>query len=211
MEERPLHISRAGARVIALLQKNPNLTKQEISDRAAVSTSFLGSADGLKKWRDLKLIHISAWRQNLSGAYTTPVYSAGPGPDAPKPRVTPENKWCPTMDLVVQTLERSGPLRMRQIAVVSHMNYSTLKNGGILQALLAQKKIHISGWHSEKGGPVPVFSAGRGPGVTPPPPERQSRAKIVARWRAKHRSSGQARSAVFRDIVAQLVGAKTQP
>lgn len=182
-----LPTSPAIGRILAALSRHPGgLSRAEIAKAAYVSESTLSGGGYLKRLRAEGRIHISGWRRSASGAFTIPLFSLGPGPDYPRPAVIPANRAAAGMERIVEALMRHGPMDYRQLAVAAGLSPNTLKNAGYLDALLAQKRIYVHGWHRGRGGPPrALFFAGNGPNAPKPAP-LTNKEKLRAYRQRKH-------------------------
>jgi len=176
--------SRAVQRILDALRETPELSKDQIAERAFVGKTTLSGGGYLKAMKESGLIHISGWERNGSGGFSTPLYRAGPGADYPRPKVTVQNRNAPGMARILAAVQEFGPLDYRQVARIAELSPNTVKNAGYLDALVAQKKIHIVEWRRSRNGPMrPVYDAG--PGRDAPQPQALSRAETSKRHRAK--------------------------
>lgn len=158
-------------RIAAALLRQPGLTREEIARHAYVGATTLSGGGYLKDMKRLGLIHVSGWRRNASGSFCIPQYSAGPGTDYPRPRITAENRAAAGMARLLEAIERQGPLDYRQAAQMAGLSVNTVKNAGYLEALAAQGKIHVAGWRRSRRGPFrPVYEAGCGTAAPRPAP-----------------------------------------
>ena len=160
----------AYARIIVALTRRSGLSREEIAQQAYVAASTLSGGGYLRHMKSLGLVHISGWRTNSTGAFSIPQYSAGPGKDYPRPRMTPEVRQAPGMQRLLESIERFGPLDYRQAAHFAGLSPNTVKNSGYLNALVAQGKIHVAAWRRSNRGPFrPLYESGGGRAVSPPP------------------------------------------
>ena len=158
-------------RIFAALTRHSGLSREEIAERAYVALTTLSGGGYLKHMRELGLIHVSGWRRNRLGSFCVPQYSAGPGEDCPRPRVTRDNRDAPGMRLLLEAIERHGPLDYKQAAHMAGLAENTVKNAGYLDALVEQRKIHVAFWRRARRGPSrPVYEAGFSTACAPPAP-----------------------------------------
>ena len=168
--------SRARERILNALRRAPGLSKEEIGERAFVALTTLSGGGYLKTLRQEMAIFISGWRRNASGAFTTPLYSVGRGEDCKRPRITIENRAAPGMGRLFDAVRDFGPIDYRQAAKIAALSPNTVKNSGYLEALVAQRKIHIADWRRGRNGPMrPVYEFG--PGKEAPQPNPRSHAE----------------------------------
>jgi hypothetical protein len=164
-----LSVSRAAQRVVEVLRRSPGLSKEEIAERAFVGAATLSGGGYLKSMKDAGLIHVSGWARNASGGFTTPLYSAGPSADCVRPQVTAQNRAAPGMQRLLEVVRQAGQLDYREAAALAGLSPNTVKNAGYLDLLVAQGKLHVTGWRRASRGPMRAVYA-FGPGETAPKP-----------------------------------------
>ncbi|MEW6514013.1 MAG: hypothetical protein AB1443_08435 [Pseudomonadota bacterium] len=161
--------SPAFGRILAALTRQDGLTREELSRAAYVSMNTLSGGGYLQRLRKQGLIFISGWRRSASGSFSIPQFSLGAGPDFPRPTINLSNRAAAGMERLYEAIRTQGPLDYRQAAAAANLSPNTVKNAGYLDALLAQKRIHIYSWRRAKRGlPRPVFMAGAGENVMRP-------------------------------------------
>ena len=172
-------------RILAALDAKPGMSASDIAEEAFVGVTTLACGGYLAVLRKKQLIHVSGWRQ-IKGRFTTPLYTRGPGVDVPRPQVDDTNRSAPGMDTIVSALERYGALTYREIAQFSGLSPNTVMNSGFLDALIAQRRIHIVDWRRGALGPMrPVYASGDGPAA--PKPVVLSHAQRSERYRERER------------------------
>jgi len=174
----------AADRIINALRAAPGLSREEIAARAYVGENTLSGGGYLKSMKLAGLIHISGWRRNTSGAFTTPLYSAGAEDDCKRPRICDENRQAPGMERLLEAIMNHGPIDYRQAAKLAALSPNTVKNAGYLEALLSQKKIHIADWRRGQHGPMRAMFD-YGPGKSAPRPTPNSNAEKLKSLRLK--------------------------
>ncbi|MBI4986644.1 MAG: hypothetical protein HZC24_15205 [Rhodocyclales bacterium] len=175
---------KAVERIVRALRETPGLTRAEIAARAYVGASTLSGGGYLKTMKLAGLIHISGWRRNASSAFTTPLYSAGQAEDCERPRVTKENRCAPGMERLLDAIRELGPIDYRRAAQIAGLSPHTVKNAGYLEALVSQRKIHISDWRRGRNGPMrAIYEFGAGKEAPQPPP--RSHAEIMRQHRRR--------------------------
>lgn len=154
-------MSRAIDRILNALRRAPGLSKEEIAAQAFVSLTTLSGGGYLKDLKEQGLIYVSGWRRNGSGGFTTALYSLGSAADYPRPKLNAENRDAPGMAQLLAVIEKHGPIDYREAARLSGLSINTVKNAGYLEALMAQRKIYISGWRRGRNGPMrAVYESG---------------------------------------------------
>jgi len=195
----PIAMPAAYSRILAALQRTPGLSRPEIAQAAHVAASTLSGGGYLRRMKELKLIHVSGWRQSASGAFSIPLHSTGRAKDCPRPEVTRKTREAPGMKQLLEVIERYGPVDYRQAAQLCGLAINTVKNSGYLAALVAQRKIHIAGWRrSRSGPPCPLYDIGAGK-----PAEQPPRLTSAERTRA-HRKQRKAIQQQSGSLAAQL-------
>lgn len=180
--------SPAMQRILGVLEKKANMSVSDISAEAFVGVTTLACGGYIAALRKKRLIFISGWRK-VKGRFSTPLYSVGRGEDVVRPRIDDASRDAPGMQTIVATLAHFGALTYREIAQFSGLALNTVKNSGFLDALIAQKRIHVSGWRRAAHGPMsPVYS--HGPGDAVPKPPKLSAAQKCSRHRARQRCAG---------------------
>lgn len=150
-------------RILRALRARPGSSRQEIARYAFVAETTLSGGGYLRELKRAGLIHISGWRRNGTGAFTIAQYSVGKSEDCRRPRVTRENRAAPGMQRLLEAIRDFGPIDYRQAARLANLSPNTVKNAGYLDALVAQRKIHIAEWRRSQRGPMrPVYEYGRG-------------------------------------------------
>ena len=128
-------------------------------------------------------------------------YNPGDKPDVARPCIDETNREAPGMARIVAALTRFGGLTYREIAEFSGLSPNTVKNSGYLDALLAQKRIHVGRWKRSRNGPMsPVYVAG--PGVNAAKPAVLNSAEKNSRHRARRKTL--AEGAELRDQIAVM-------
>jgi len=159
----------ATTRILNALRESPGLSPELIAERAFIGRSTLSGGGYLKKMKEAGLIHISGWQRNGSGSFSTPQYSAGAGEDLPRPKFTRLSRQSPGILRLYKAIEEFGPLDYRQAAKLACLAECSVKNGGYLETLVAQKKIRIVEWRPGKRGSLyPLYEVGSARSVPPP-------------------------------------------
>lgn len=180
--------SPAMQRILGVLAKKANMAVSDISAEAFVGVTTLACGGYIATLKKRRLIFISGWRK-VKGRFSTPLYSVGDNDDVPRPHIDDASRDAPGMRVIVATLTAYGPLSYRDIARFSGLALNTVKNSGFLDALIAQGKIHISGWQRSLHGPMSaVYSSG--PGAAAPKPAALTAAQKRSRQRARARIAG---------------------
>lgn len=178
--------SKTICRIIQALHEMPGLSSAEIAGRAHISEKTLAGSGYLRTLKRSGQIYISGWRRNASGAFTTPLYSAGSGEDCKRPRITVENRSSPGMARLLAAIEKYGPIDYRVAATLAGLSRNTVKNSGYLEALINQKKIHVSGWRHSRNGPMrAIYAFGPGSNLAPPAPLSNAEKLRLHRQRRK--------------------------
>jgi hypothetical protein len=156
-------------RILAALEKRPNMSVSDLSAQAFVGVTTLACGGYIRELKKRCYIYVSGWRR-VKGKFSTPLYSVGKLADVARPRIDETCRDAPGMQRIVETLEHYGSLTYRDIAKFSGLALATVKNSGYLDALIAQGKIHVGGWQRSHGGPMsPVYFPGPGAAVQKPP------------------------------------------
>ena len=191
-------VSPAMQRILSALARKPNMAASDLADEAFVGLTTLACGGYISVLRKRGLIFISGWRK-VNGRFTTPLYSGGTGVDVPRPRIDETNRDAPGMHRILEVLREFGPLTYREIAHFSGLSANTVKNSGFLNALIAQKRIHIGGWRHALNGPMsPVYHLGEGLPVDKPQPV------TTAEKCRQHRARSRIRATTADDFIAQL-------
>lgn len=157
-------------RILGVLEKKSNMSISDISAEAFVGMTTLACGGYISALKKQQRIFVSGWRK-VNGRFSTPLFSKGNHPDVPRPRIDDTSRDAPGMRKILETLERYGTLTYREIARFSELSLNTVKNSGYLDALIAQKRIHICEWRRSRNGPMsPVYKAGAGESVAKPQP-----------------------------------------
>lgn len=175
-------------RILRALQETPGLSREQIADRAFVSKTTLSGGGYLKSMRESGQIHISGWRRNRSGSFSTPLFSAGGGKDYPRPKVSVHNREAPGMARVLEAIRDYGPVDYLEAARIAELSPNTVKNAGYLDALIAQRKIHVASWKRNRRGPMRAVY-GFGPGEEAEQPLPLRRAEMARRRRMPSENS----------------------
>lgn len=179
-----LSVSRAVQRIVAVLQRTPGLSKEEIAERAFVGAATLSGGGYLKSMKEAGLIHVSGWARNASGGFTTPLYSAGSSGDCERPQVTAQNRAAPGMQRLLDAVRQAGPIDYREAASLAGLSPNTVKNAGYLDLLVQQGKLHIAGWRRARKGPMrPIYAWGPGETAPKPAPLTAAEKSRSHRWR----------------------------
>lgn len=72
-------------RIVSALERCGQLSRDEIAEEAYCSPATLRTKDYMSKLVSEGLVHISSWRRNSPGR-ASPIYAAGRGVNAKKPR-----------------------------------------------------------------------------------------------------------------------------
>lgn len=143
----------------------------------------------------LGLIHISDWRMEPN-APTTPVFTAGPGCDAPRPTHRPNGKRLggvrapslkkPASELLafkslLTALEH--PASRRDLAAETGINQITVREA--LNALVSQKLARIALWEWREHGGPPIPQYVIGPGINAKRPTPMSKATAGKLYRQR--------------------------
>lgn len=161
--------SPACSRIMAALARQGGLTREEISRAAYVSMNTLSGGGYLRRLREQGLIYVSGWRRSASGSFSIPQFSLGAGPDFPRPTINLSNRAAAGMERLYEAIRTRGPLDYRQAAAAANLSPNTVKNAGYLDALLAQRRIHICHWERARhGSPRPLYMAGHGENAVRP-------------------------------------------
>lgn len=196
--------SPAMQRILGVLGKKSNMSISDISAEAFVGISTLACGGYIAALKKRQRIYISGWRK-VKGRFSTPLFSLGCTDDVPRPRIDDSNREAPGMDSIAATLERYGKLTYREIAQFSGLSLNTVKNSGYLDALIAQKRIHIDGWRRPAHGPMsPIYAYG--PGEAAPKPQSLTGAEKCSRHRDRLRIAtlGDGLSAQLSSLSASL-------
>lgn len=193
-------MNRSVERILNVLRRAPGLAKEEIAEQAYISVNTLSGGGYLKSMREQGLIFISGWRRNSAGAFTTPIYSVGNGPDYPKPKIGDENRAAPGMARLLEVIEKYGPIDYRQAAKLSGLSPNTVKNANYLEALMTQGKIHISGWRrAHRNGPMrPEYKLGNAPNQPRPSAHTATEKSRIHRWRKQVAANASSFAAQFK-------------
>lgn len=188
-------------RILAALAAQPDLNVEAIALAACVSRKTLIFGGYLKQLRTLHLVHIGAWQRNAHGGYS-PLYRCGAGQDLPRPRLQRRERDSAGVRRIEQALGEHGPMGQGQLAEVTGLARNTLKNGGYLDALLEQGRIHILRWERNRRGPMrAIYAVGRGISAVRPP--AFNNAEKSRRYREKKQVLG-AHSGAFRTLLLTL-------
>ena len=191
-------VSPAMQRILAALARKPNMAASDLAEEAFVGLTTLACGGYISVLRKRGLIFISGWRK-VNGRFTTPLYTGGSGVDVPRPRIDETNRDAPGMHRILEVLREFGPLTYREIAHFSGLSANTVKNSGFLNALIAQKRIHIGGWRHALNGPMsPVYHLGEGLAVDKPQPV------ATAEKCRQHRARSRIRATTADDFITQL-------
>lgn len=172
-------------RILAALWSRSPLSVREIAHQACVALTTLEGGDYLKKMRRLGLIRVEGWLKNHNG-FTTPLYAPGSGPDCPRPKFMTEDRDSRGMARIVAVLKSHDHLDYREIAGIAGISANTIKNARYMESLLAQGRVHISGWRrNRRGGPCPLYSAGDGDNAARP--SSLTRQEIMGRYRERQK------------------------
>lgn len=181
--------SPAVTRILQALQNNPELSREQIAERAFVAPTTLSGGGYLKAMKDAGQIHISGWLRNGSGGFSTPLYSAGNNEDMPQPKISALTRQAPGMLRLLKSIETHGPIDYRRAARMAELSVNTVKTSGYLKALIAQRKIHIAEWRHNRRGPMcPLYEAG--PGKNALRPEVPSHAERLRTYRRRNSRTG---------------------
>lgn len=175
--------SRAMQRILKLLQQKSDLSVSDMASEAFVGVNTLACGGYISALKNAGYIHVSGWRKTRRG-FSTPLYSVGPHPDLPRPAYDERARNSPGMELVVSVLQRHGPTGFVELAELTGLSLHTIRNSGYLNALRAQKRVHICGWRRARQGPMtPIYAAGAGSDA--PRPESFSSAEKSRRYRER--------------------------
>ena len=180
--------SPAMQRILGVLAKKANMSASDLSAEAFVGVTTLACGGYISTLKKRRLIFISGWRK-VKGRFSTPLYSVGDSDDVPRPHIDDASRDAPGMHTIVATLTAYGPLNYRDIARFSGLALNTVKNSGFLDALIAQGKIHISGWQRSLHGPMAAVYC-HGAGAAAPRPPALTAAQKCSRQRARARIAG---------------------
>lgn len=190
-------------RILAVLKELPDLNVEALARAACVSRKILVFGGYLKQLREQGLIHVGAWQRNPLGGYSA-LYRWGPGYDLARPQLRRQERNSPGVRSIEQALAEHGPMGYRQLAEVTGLSRNTLKNGGYLDALLVQQRIHIQRWERNPRGPMrAIYAAGEG--VSAPRPQPLNNAEKSRRYRERKQvlaPHSDAFSNLFRGICA---------
>jgi hypothetical protein len=151
--------SRTMTRIVDYLQAHPAASLMDIVRGAFVAKTTL-ACGYLSRMKREGHLHVSGWRRGGAG-FCVPLYTAGPGEDRPRPRLDLTTLDRPLMDRIVEALKQRGEMTYREIADAIGTTANTLKNGKHLEALVAQKRIHIIEWRRRRSGSLtPVYFHG---------------------------------------------------
>ena len=202
--------SPAMRRILGVLEKKSNMSISDISAEAFVGVSTLACGGYIAALKRQRLIYVSGWRKTNS-RFATPLYCLGQLDDVARPRIDESSRDAPGMDRIVATLARYGQLTYREIAQFSGLSPNTVKTSGFLGALIAQERIHISGWRRSSHGPLSPVYAG-GPGAAAPKPAALTRAQKDSRRRSRQRIAAQGigLSAQIASLSSSLGGARPE-
>lgn len=175
-------ITPAQQRILGALARHPNLAVADIAAQAFVGVTTLACGGYIRALKARRLVHVSGWRK-VRGRFSTPLYSGGDKLDVARPSIDESNRAAPGMERIVDALTELGALSYREIARFSGLSPNTVKNSGYLQALLAQRRIHIAQWRRSSKGPIsPLYAAGPGENAEKPdvlsPGERNHRHRL---------------------------------
>lgn len=132
----------------------------DLSSEAFVGLSTLACGGYIKMLRTSKLIHVSGWRKSKNG-FVTPLFSLGDNPDLARPKFQAKDRDSPGMKRIVQALEHHGAMNYRQLAKLSGLSESTIKNVRYMTILAAQKRVHISNWIRNHSGAMTALNGDR--------------------------------------------------
>lgn len=162
--------SPAMQRILGALKKKPDMSVADISAEAFVGVTTLACGGYIAALKKRRLIYISGWRK-VKGRFSTPLYRVGELDDVARPHVDDTQRDAPGMHLIAATLAHFGPLTYREIAEHSGLSRNTVKNSGFLDALIVQRRIHVSGWRRAAHGPMsPIYAYGPGEAQARPAP-----------------------------------------
>ncbi len=168
MKTQDSQITPAMRRILVALGEKLNMSISDISEEAFVGVTTLACGGYIRVLKRRRLIFVSGWRK-VKGRFSTPLYSLGDHADVPRPKVDETSRDAPGMWRILETLEHYGNLSYRDIARFSGLSLNTVKNSGYLDALIAQRRIHIAAWRRSHGGPMlPVYSCGAGTAAEKP-------------------------------------------
>lgn len=157
-------------RILFALRDPLGLSLEALAEATGIGSKRLTYGGYMSVLRQLKLIHIGGWQRSDDGGFQ-PVYRPGPGEDLPRPKVRLLDLNSAGVRLIEQALKVQGPMGYRELAGVTGLACSTLKNGGYLDALLVQRRIYIQRWErNQRGRMRAIYAAGNGPQAEPLPP-----------------------------------------
>ncbi len=170
----------------ALLARGP-MTAEVLSKTAFVSVTTLTGGGYLRHMKSAGKLHISGWAPTLNNGFAVPIYSAGAGVDAERPRMTDVDRNTLLMRKIEEFLDDNGDATPREIAVGVEVTLDSLCNGRYMEILELQGRVHVADWQrSQNGGPfVPVFRFGKGRRKERPKPF--SEAEKARRYRQRKR------------------------
>ena len=172
-------------RVLAVLQVRKLLSAKEIAQHAFVALTTLEGGGYLKKMKQMGLIRVEGWLKNHNG-FTTPTYALGAGADCPRPKFIAKDRDSRGMAKIVEVLVTRSNLDYKAVAKLAGLSVNTIKNAGYMEALLQQRRIHISAWRRNgKGQQCPLYSAGAGESAEKQP--LLTRQEIMRRYRERQR------------------------
>lgn len=181
--------SPAMQRILRVLEKKSNMSISDISGEAFVGITTLACGGYIGSLKKRQLIFVSGWRK-VNGRFSTPLFSKGNHADVPRPKIDDTSRDAPGMHKILETLKRYGALTYREIARFSGLSLNTVKNSGYLDALVAQKYIHIGEWRRSRNGPMsPVYVAG--PGTMAEKPKTMTSAEKCKRHREREKIAAQ--------------------
>ena len=187
-------------RILSVLNEKGPLSVADIARFAFLGTSTLSGGGYIRRMRDAGQIHIGGWQKNSNG-FSTPLYKAGEGVDLPRPKFRDMDRDSIGMAKIVSALRQYGPMTYRQLALATGLSHNTIKNGRYMDALLTQKRVHVTEWHRNTSGPMSaIYADGRGRNAPSPAP--MSRAEINRRLRERQRVRHQSLN-----LIGQLMAA----
>lgn len=198
MQQEDLVLTPAMRRIIALLNLRTPLSPKEIARDAFIALTTLEGGGYLKKMKSLGLIRVQGWLKNHNG-FTTPLYAVGPGPDCPRPKFQAKDRDSDGMAKIVAVLKSHGSLDYREIAGLAGLSANTIKNAKYMEALVAQRRIHIAAWRRNATGHLrPIYRHGEG--------ENAERPAFLTRQEIsrRHRSGRKMLAGGDRSVKAQL-------
>ncbi|WP_371325143.1 hypothetical protein VX159_06410 [Dechloromonas sp. ZY10] len=156
--------------ILAALQAPRGLSLDALALASGISRRRLLYGGYLGQLKQLQQIHIGGWQRTESGRFQ-PIYRAGPGTDLPRPKIPLRTLDSAGLRRIEQVLTTQGAMGYRALASATGLSCSTLKNGGYLEALLVQRRIHIQAWQRSQRGPMQaIYAIGDGPAAVPPAP-----------------------------------------